>query len=107
MIRFPGSMLFLYFVLLSCSLSAQQKSAEDYGFRHFRINYKGDSVDVLLKSRKGDEEKKKPLFLFCQGSLPIPLIITYNENGKSGIYHVFVFDMDSLSNEYHLTIIGK
>jgi pimeloyl-ACP methyl ester carboxylesterase len=48
------------------------------------------------------------LFLFCQGSLPIPLIIRYNDSsGKEGIYNVFVFNPDSLSNDYHLVIINK
>jgi len=47
------------------------------------------------------------LFFFCQGSLPIPLIITYNENGRQGIYSVFPFNPDSLSNDYHLAIVSK
>jgi hypothetical protein len=70
--------------------------------------YKGDRVDILIKSKKGQEQKKKPLFLFCQGSLPIPRIIKYEESGgKEGIYNVFVFNPDSLSNDYHLAIINK
>lgn len=73
----------------------------------YRQFLKGDTVDVLIKSKKGEEQKKKPLFLFCQGSLPIPLIIKYDDNGKKGIYNVFVFNPDSLSNYYHLAIISK
>lgn len=69
--------------------------------------YKGDTVDILIKSKKGEEQIKKPLLLFCQGSLPIPLIIKYDENGKKGIYNVFVFKTDSLINDYHLAIINK
>ncbi len=88
-------------------LLGQNNSPEYYGFRHLQTVYEGDTVDILVKSKKGEEEKRKPLFLFCQGSLPIPLIITYNENGKQGIYNVFVFNPDSLSDKYHLAIIGK
>jgi dienelactone hydrolase len=85
-----------------------QSKPENYGFRHFQTIYKGDTVDILVKSKKGDEQKKKPLFLFCQGSLPIPLIIKYTDSsGKEGIYNVFVFNPDSLSHEYHLAIINK
>jgi hypothetical protein len=86
----------------------QNKSPGDYGFRHLQTIYKGDTVDILIRSKKGDEQKKKPLFLFCQGSLPIPLIITYKDSaGKTGIYNVFVFNPDSLAIDYHLVIINK
>jgi dienelactone hydrolase len=92
-------------LLFSTSLLAQK--AEDFGFRHFQMLYKNDTVDILIKSKKGEEQFKKPLLLFCQGSLPVPLIITYDDNGKKGIYNVFVFNTDSLTNKYHLAIINK
>jgi dienelactone hydrolase len=101
------NLIFTSFLLFTISSYGQNKRAEDYGFRHLKTTYKGDTVDILIKSKKGEELKRKPLLLFCQGSLPIPLIIKYDENGKQGIYHVFVFNPDSLSNEYHLAIIGK
>ena len=99
--------LLILFLSLCGFVSGQNTRPEDFGFRHFQTIYKGDTVDILIKSKKGEELKRKPLLLFCQGSLPIPLIIKYDENGKQGIYHVFVFNPDSLSNEYHLVIIGK
>ena len=99
--------LLITFLFINLLVFGQNKRPEDFGFRHFQIIYKGDVVDILIKSKKGEELTRKPLLLFCQGSLPIPLIIKYDENGKQGIYHVFVFNPDSLSNEYHLAIIGK
>lgn len=100
--------IFIVALLLVSNSYGQNKYPEDYGFRHLQTIFKGDTVDILIKSKKGDELKKKPLLLFCQGSLPIPLIITYQySNGKTGIYNVFVFNPDSLSNEYHLAIINK
>jgi len=95
------------FLLFGLVAFGQNNRPEDFGFRHLQTIYKGDTVDILIKSKKGEELKRKPLLLFCQGSLPIPLIIKYDENGKQGIYHVFVFNPDSLSNEYHLAIIAK
>jgi hypothetical protein len=89
------------------SLFGQNKQIESYGFRHLQTIYQGDTVDILIKSKKGEELKRKPLLLFCQGSLPVPLMIKYDENGKQRIYQVFVFNPDSLSTEYHLAIIGK
>lgn len=95
---------FLFFSIFSFG---QADRPEDFGFRHLQTIYKGDTVDILIKSKKGEEQKKKPLFLFCQGSLPVPLIVKYNDNGKKGIYHVFVFNPDSLTNEFHLAIVNK
>lgn len=94
-------------LLVVISIPVFGQKAEDFGFRHLQTIYKGDTVEILLKSKKGEEQVKKPLFLFCQGSLPIPLIIKYDENGAKGIYNVFVFHTDSLCKKYHLAIISK
>ncbi|MEI9908220.1 MAG: hypothetical protein WDO71_00215 [Bacteroidota bacterium] len=93
------NLILISFLLFTISSYGQNQRPENYGFRHLQAAYKGDKVDILVKSKKGEEQKKKPLFLFCQGSLPIPLLITYDDNGKKGIYPVFVFNPDSLSNE--------
>jgi dienelactone hydrolase len=95
------------FLLLAPNLFSQADEASNYGFRHLQTNYDGDPVDILVWSKKGEEMKKKPLFLFIQGSLPVPLIIKYEEGNKKGIYHVFVFNPDIFSDDYHLAIIAK
>jgi hypothetical protein len=89
--------------VFTMQVSAQIKQPEDVGFRHIQTLYKGDTVDILIKSKEGDELKRKPIFLFCQGSLPTPLIITTGEL----LYGVFPFNTDSLCNDYHLAIVGK
>ena len=99
--------LLFYILLLLFTTSLFGQKAEDFGFRHLQTIYKGDTVDILIKSKKGEEQIKKPLLLFCQGSLPIPLIIMYDENGMKGIYNVFVFNTDNISIKYHLAIINK
>ena len=58
---------------------------------------------ILIKSKKGEENTPKPIFLFCQGSLPIPLIIY---EGKES-FGTFPFNPDSISKNYHLVIVGK
>ncbi len=97
--------LFFLFALclLFTGIDAQDKKPEDFGFRYIRITFNGDPVDVLIKSRKGDEQKPKPLFFYVQGSLPQPLI-KYDDKG---LYGVFTFPTDSLSQNYHLVIVGK
>lgn len=95
--------ILLFFTLLPIILFGQDRSPELYGFRHLQMNYKGDKVDILVKSQKGEENISKPIFLFLQGSTAKPLIIT--ENGES--YRVFPFYTDSIVSKYHLVIIGR
>ena len=97
--------LTLLLVLLTTLLrvSAQQKTAVDFGYRHLTILYGKDSVEVLVRSKPGEELKKKPLFLFVQGSLPIPLI----KCDGSKTYGVFPFKPDEYLADFHLAIISK
>lgn len=97
----------LILIIFPSLIHGQNNPPTHYGFRHLQTTFKGDTVDILIKSKKGEETKKKPLFLFCQGSLPIPLIIVYDTSKDNGIYSVFPFNADSLSEQYHLVIISK
>lgn len=78
-------------------------SIKDYGYTHIQYTYKSDIVDILIKSKQGEENIAKPIFLFCQGSLPQPLLIIREQ----GAYDVFPFNTDSLVNQYHLVIVSK
>lgn len=89
--------------LLTNLAYAQIKNTEEIGFRHLPWVYQKDTVHILVKSAKGDEQKPKPLFFFCQGSLPQPLI-KYDEQG---VYGVFPFATSELEKEYHLVMVGK
>lgn len=97
------TLLFIAFIFLYATSSAQEKRPEDFGFRYLQTIYKGDTVNILVKSKKGEESKSKPLFIFFQGSLPQPLI-KYDEKGMFG---VFTFNPDSLADNFHLVIISK
>lgn len=97
------SLILTAFIFFGIHSVGQEKPPEDFGFRHLQTLYKGDTVDILIKSKKGEELKPKPLFLFCQGSLPQPLI-KYDEKGMFG---VFTFNPDSLAVDFHLAIISK
>jgi len=81
----------------------QNKIPEDYGYRHISYTYKNDVVDVLIKSKAGEEDVEKPIFFFCQGSLPQPLI----KYDGDDIYGVFPFDPEILTEKFHLVIVGK
>jgi dienelactone hydrolase len=96
---------FLLALLLLGTLvaSAQPKTPADFGYRHLRMPYKRDTVDILVLSKKGEELKRKPVFLFVQGSLPLPLI----KIGEKGPYGVFPFATTDFLPDFHLVIISK
>ncbi|WP_221392949.1 S9 family peptidase [Dyadobacter sp. NIV53] len=97
------SVIFI-FLILSIHSYGQLPTPESLGLRHLTTAYKNDQVDILVKSKKGDELITKPLLLFIQGSLPRPLIVTYDTTRTFGI---FPFNLDSLTLNYHVAIIGK
>jgi dienelactone hydrolase len=87
--------------------SAQTKPAlrrpEEFGYRHQVVMFGRDSVDVLLLSQPGEEQLKKPLLLWVQGSLPTPLVL-YNHRGA---YPVFPFHPKAVLKTCHLAVISK
>ncbi|MFT2011467.1 hypothetical protein ACMA1I_22530 [Pontibacter sp. 13R65] len=97
-------LFFLFLQLIFSQVAAQIKNPEDFGFRHLQSFYKQDTVNILVLSKKREEEVEKPLFLFVQGSLPKPLILL-KENGEP--YMVFPFDAEILLDKYHLAVISK
>ena len=100
---FQGKTKFVLIIslfILSIHSFGQTKRPEDFGFRHFQIFYKGDTVDILIKSKKGEENISKPLFFYCQGSLPQPLIKTDNEI----TYGFFYLNPTALQNIFTLQL---
>ena len=81
---------------------SQTKTPEDLGFHHEIHTYKGDRVDVVIKSKKGEEAVPKPLLLFCQGSTPEPLLKYFQEKVLA-----FPFNTETYEEDYHLVLIGK
>ncbi len=97
--------LIVILILTTGCLFAQEITPEKLGYRHIRFTYQNDSVDILIKSRKGEENIAKPLFFFCQGSLPYPLIKYDSKDNFT--YPIFPFETDSIENDFHLVIISK
>lgn len=102
------TLITIFLLISTLASNGQDQQPEEFGFRHITLFYKGDKVDVLIKSKPGEENKRKPLFFFCQGSLPIPLMIRYTSDNKIKIYNVFPFTRpDSLLINYHIAIVSK
>lgn len=89
--------------LVSKTFAYSQKIPEDFGYRHLKFKYLNDPVDVIIISKPGEEKVAKPLFLFCQGSLPQP-VVKYDE---TGLYGTLPFDETPFLEEYHIAIIAK
>jgi dienelactone hydrolase len=94
------NVFFLLFITLS---TFGQKKPEDFGYKHLNYTFKKISVDVLVQSKKGEENIKKPLFFFCQGSMPQPLL----KYDKTGLYGTFPFDVNDFLDDFHLVIVSK
>jgi dienelactone hydrolase len=90
-------------LIVNINIFGQTKTPKEYGFTHLQFVYKSDTVDILIKSKAGEENIKKPLFFVCQGSLPQPLI-KYSERE---VYGLFPFNPDSLTSKYHLVVVSK
>lgn len=80
-----------------------RRTPEEFGYRHLVVLFGRDSVDVLVQSPKGEEQTKKPLLLWCQGSLPRPLIL-YDERGAFG---GLPFLSEGQRPDCHIALIGK
>ena len=81
-----------------------QKKVENFGYTHHQIEFNSDNVDFIVKSKKGDEDKKKPILIFIQGSLAKPLI-KYTDKGNH--YSPFSFSEEIFTDEFHLISINK
>ncbi len=89
-------------LLFSICVSAQ-KTPADFGYKELTYQYNNEQVKVLVRSKPGDENIKKPVMLYCQGSLPQP-VLKYDHRG---LYGVFPWGDDTFLDEYHLVVIGK
>lgn len=90
-------------LLISKIYAAAQKVPEDFGFRHIKLKYLDDPVDVIIISKPGEARIAKPLFMYCQESLPKP-VIKYSEKG---LYDVVPFNEQMLLDDFHIVIVGK
>ena len=86
-------LIYITMFLLSKTFAFAQKIPEDFGYRHIKMKYLDDPVDIIVISKPGEEKTAKPLFLFCQGSLPQP-VVKYDE---TGLYGTLPFDETAFS----------
>ena len=95
--------IILIMLLISKNYAFSQKTVEDFGYKSMSFKFQDDKVDLIVISKPGEEKIAKPLFLFCQGSLPRPVVI-YDEKG---LYGTLPFHETAFLEDYHIVIIGK
>ncbi|MEO8516400.1 MAG: dienelactone hydrolase family protein [Flavobacterium sp.] len=95
--------IILFMFLISKIHALSQKTVEDFGYKYLSYKFQDDKVDLIVISKPGEEKIPKPLFFFCQGSLPRPVII-YDEKGLFG---VLPFTETAFLDKYHIVIVGK
>lgn len=68
----------------------------------FEIVHANDTIQFL---KIGSVEEVKPVLIFCQGSLPIPLVIEFLD-GEKMITSVSNFNYEKLSIECHIILVS-
>jgi hypothetical protein len=97
-------LLLLFWSVATLSLFGQKiKRPEDAGFSAFVLPASGDSIRFLVADTSAALNQRKAVFLFIQGSLPTPVLIT---NGEAA-YSPFPFDIRPYQNEYHFVVVSK
>lgn len=91
-----------FFLTLTLTAFSQSKIAGT-SYSHFELKLKDDTVDFVIADT--NLSVRKPLLLFCQGSLPVPLFLDF---GSEGIYPVTLnnFNREKLNQDFHVAVIS-
>jgi len=95
--------LFLSIFLMS-NFYAQQPQLLEGKYNHFSLHSSNDTIDFVVVDSL--LKTKKPIFLFCQGSLPYPLFFK-EENSKEPFFFgggLSNFDIKTIKKTYHKTV---
>ncbi|TAE22711.1 MAG: hypothetical protein EAZ91_23310 [Cytophagales bacterium] len=98
----------LILLLLSGSLATAQTATKRYvgGFTTFTIPFDDDSLTFAVVAREGELTKRKPIFLFRQGSLPIPLFTINPKNNRPSLTELPLVCYDHEA-DYNFIMIAK
>ncbi len=96
-------LIFFIFLLLTLNGFAQT-NVKGTSYSHFQITSKNDTIDFVVADT--NLTVAKPLLLFCQGSLPVPLFIKF---GEDEIWPATLsnFNLEELNKNYHVAVISK
>ncbi len=96
-----ANLLLVSFVCFS--QTTQKNSPGDFGFSVFKIKGRIDSISFIVSDTSFDQ--RKPVFLFCQGSLPYSLF--YQEDSIHTWQQAIPFDYQKYLRDYNFVVISK
>ena len=95
----------LVLTLLTSQTFGQRKGIINEQVTHFELKSNNDTIDFIVFDTLLVD--KKPILLFCQGSLPIPLYVEFKTEGILPIGGgISMFDLETMKKHYHLVIIS-
>lgn len=97
------SHLIRFCLLVSCFHLHAQKIVPGTSFTQFSLASKKDTIDFVISGT--ELTAKKPVFLFIQGSMPIPLFVDFPEQGPFPMA-LGNFDLMNLHKHYHIVTIS-
>ncbi|RKO71765.1 hypothetical protein D7322_10160 [Sphingobacterium puteale] len=97
--------ILILFIFIQYRCPAQQKQVVNNEVTAYSLQTKRDTIDFIVVDKAPRE--KKPIFLWCQGSLPVPLYMNFENYGLwlhgGGIAN---FDYEKIKKHYHLVVIS-
>lgn len=100
--------VFLIFLLVFTPLALGQKKVEGTSCTLFQLKHKKETINFIVADT--NLTTQKPIFLFCQGSLPVPLFFDcgINKKGEKQIQPTSLnnFDLKKLNQYYHVVVIS-
>jgi pimeloyl-ACP methyl ester carboxylesterase len=94
---------FIIFFFCLISIIQAQVPIENLNACIFSINQEQDTIQFIKIDK--DLETVKPTIVFCQGSLPIPLVINYSEKDKDFSF-LNIFDYKKIARTYNIIVIS-
>lgn len=93
-------------IFLTSNFFAQKSQLLEGKYNHFSLHSSNDTIDFVVVDSL--LQTKKPLFLFCQGSLPYPIFFK-EENSKEPFFFgggLSNFDVKKIKQFFHVVVIS-
>lgn len=95
--------IFIPILFLNINLIFSQNRVEGTDYTAFNIKQENDTIDFIIADTVLNVQK--PILLFCQGSLPVPLFVDVGNN-KIIPLSLSNFDLENIKKYYHLVVIS-
>lgn len=93
--------MFLFFVKMSFSQNTEKQLIDKVGYSKTTLIIKKDTINFLI--HKTDNNTVKPILLFIQGSLPIPIVFHDELNTRT----LLPFKVEDFQDQFNFVIIAR